>query len=520
MSATLGWREPGSLLWLLRHELRLAWRGIGGKRLRFLLITVGLMWGFVHFGAFLLLKGLVALSADPQRMSRIMSSVILGGGMAFWFITTLKLSQTIAHSVAALFDRGDLDLLLSSPLAPRHVMTARALGIAIPTLLLPVLILIPVANMALLAGLFHLLAIYPSTAAWALLAAAGGLILTMSLVRALGARRAKTAAQLLGAFIGAAFFLTSQVPNLMGKQRKSQFGEWFAAQMGSDGGWLGPDSPAWFPVRAFLGEPLPLVAFLVVCVGGFWLVVNLTHKRFTEGAQESLVGGTTRKRADDGRAIRFNTGLLRVTVIKEWRMLARDPRIISQVLLQVLYMLPLMFIGFRNPQNTYAVVGACVFIAAMLAGNLAWLTIAAEDAPELVGTAPVAIQRIRHYKAVAACVPVLALLVPLALWWLITNPWNGAVLLVCGLGATFTAAMVQVWNPQKGDRKDMKSRHKQGNIVISILESMASIGWAVLAVGLASPWWWLIPVALVLIPVGLGTAWIIGRPKRSMGLLA
>ncbi len=519
VSGNRGIRAPGSLLWLLRHELRLAWRGIGGKRLWVLLIGGGVLWAFIHLAAFLLLKSAAALANDPERSARVMAAVIAGGGLAFWVITTLKLSQTIAHSVAALFDRGDLDLLLASPLSPRHVLTARALGIAIPTLLLPVLVLIPVANLASFFGLLHLLAIYPSTAAWALLAAAGGLMLTMSLVNLLGARRAKTAAQLLGAFIGAAFFLMFQIPNLFGRERKKQFSEWLSTHTGAEG-WFGPESLLWLPARAFLGEPLPLLLFLVVCVGGFWLVVHLTHKRFTDGAQETLVGGRTRRRADDGKALRFHTGLARITIVKEWRLLWRDPRLISQVLLQVLYMLPVMFIGFRNPENIHFVVASCVFIAAMLAGNLAWLTIAAEDAPELVGTAPVAMTRIRYYKAVAACVPVLALLVPLALYWLITNPWNGAVLLVCGVGATFSAALCQVWNPQQGNRRDMKSRHKQGNIIISILEGMGSIGWAVLATGLASAWWWLIPVGLVLIPIGLGTAWIIGRPKRSLGMLS
>lgn len=520
MSAASNIARPGSLLWLLRHELRLAWRGIGGKRIWFLLIAGGILWAVIHLFAFLVLKGTAALASDPTRMAKVMSTVILSAGVAFWFITTLKLSQTIAHSVAALFDRGDLDLLLSSPLAPRHVLTARALGIAIPTLLLPVIVLIPFANMALFLGLLHLLAIYPSTAAWALLSAAGGLIITMSVVRVLGARRAKTAAQLLGAFVGAGFFLASQIPNWMGREKKRQLAEWVSSHMVGDG-WLSPESPLWIPARAFLGEPLPLLIFVVVCVAGFWLVVNLTHKRFTEGAQESLVGGRTKKRADDdGKALRFNVGVLRITIIKEWRLLWRDPRLISQVLLQILYMLPLMFIGFRNPQNAHFVVASCVFIAAMLAGNLAWLTIAAEDAPELVGTAPVSMTRIRYYKAVAACVPVLMLLVPLALYWLATNPWNGTVLLVCGIGATFSTALVQVWNPGKGDRKDMKARHKQGNVIVSVLEGMASIGWAVLASGLASTWWWLIPVGLVLVPVGLGTAWIIGRPKRELGVLA
>ena len=46
----------GNWLWLLRHEMTLAWRNIGGKRIWFLLIAGGVLWAFVHFAAWRVLR--------------------------------------------------------------------------------------------------------------------------------------------------------------------------------------------------------------------------------------------------------------------------------------------------------------------------------------------------------------------------------------------------------------------------------------------------------------------------------
>ena len=42
---------PGSAVWLLRHELRLGWRGMGGKRIWLLLVGAGALWAFIHVAA-------------------------------------------------------------------------------------------------------------------------------------------------------------------------------------------------------------------------------------------------------------------------------------------------------------------------------------------------------------------------------------------------------------------------------------------------------------------------------------
>ena len=49
--------------------------------------------------------------------------------LALAAIATLMLSSALKASVMALFERGDLDLLLSSPLSSRSIFTVRLLGV-------------------------------------------------------------------------------------------------------------------------------------------------------------------------------------------------------------------------------------------------------------------------------------------------------------------------------------------------------------------------------------------------------
>ena len=113
--------KVGTWPWLLRHELRLQLRAVGVKRLWMVGLFGGLIWLALHATAWLLLVGLDAVSLPPK--------VIIIFGALTWLIITLMFSQAIMLSVTALFDRGDFDLLLSSPLNPRTVFTVRGVGI-------------------------------------------------------------------------------------------------------------------------------------------------------------------------------------------------------------------------------------------------------------------------------------------------------------------------------------------------------------------------------------------------------
>jgi hypothetical protein len=78
---------------------------------------------------------------------------------------------------------------------------------------------------------------------------------------------------------------------------------------------------------------------------------------------------------------------------KEWTLLQRDPWLMSQILMQLLYLLPPAFILWRNFHEgsgaSTLLVPILIIAAGQLAGGLAWLAISGEDAPDLIASAPV-----------------------------------------------------------------------------------------------------------------------------------
>ncbi|MDQ6638758.1 MAG: hypothetical protein M3Z15_03715, partial [Pseudomonadota bacterium] len=387
---------PGSAPWLLRHEMRLVWRGTGVARLRLLIALGGVLWLAYHLAAWMMLGVLPDSASLPASLF-----VMFGAGV--WFVFTLILAQAINLSVGAFFERGDLDLLLASPLAPSHVFLVRGLGVAIAAVAIYAWLITPFANVGAITGHPRLLAIYPALAALGLLAAATGMALTAVLVRTLGARRARIVAQLLGAGVGAAFFLVLQFNNLVAPERSAR---WRAAlrQLASDGGPLDRDGLIWLPLNAMLGQPTALLALAVAGAGAFAWVVAAMARRFLAGTQEAMTVPLRMRTAP--APARFRGGLWRNVLVKEWRLIGRDPQLIAHTLLQSLYMLPLALVWIRNESPQVALAPAMVMLAATLASGLTWLTVAAEDAPELLASAPVERGLLRRAKLFAALAPV------------------------------------------------------------------------------------------------------------------
>ena len=114
----------GSTLWLLAHEMRLYWRnfragraGKGTRRLISLIVIGAMLIG----GGVLAALGLHDVQVPINPLS--VSLAALGSAVVF----TLMLSQTLSASSEALYDRGDLDLLFSSPIGPAKVLFVRCL---------------------------------------------------------------------------------------------------------------------------------------------------------------------------------------------------------------------------------------------------------------------------------------------------------------------------------------------------------------------------------------------------------
>jgi ABC-2 type transport system permease protein len=206
----------------------------------------------------------------------------------------------------------------------------------------------------------------------------------------------------------------------------------------------------------------------------------------------------------------------RVLRQKEWTLLRRDPWLMSQTLMQILYLLPpaiLLWITFRDGNDAYVVLIPVVVMAAgQLAGGLAWLSISGEDAPDLVATAPIAPARIVWAKIEAVIGMIALIFAPLIAMLLFDSLFAA---LVCGLGILFSAAaatLIQLCFRVQARRSQFRRRQTSSRIA-TFAEAFSSIAWAATA-GVAADGSWL-AVFPALIGLGiLAGVWTI-RPRNA-----
>ncbi|MCC2095503.1 MAG: hypothetical protein KDJ29_01345, partial [Hyphomicrobiales bacterium] len=199
--------------------------------------------------------------------------------------------------------------------------------------------------------------------------------------------------------------------------------------------------------------------------------------------------------------MRFHSGVGRALRRKEWRLLTRDPWLISQILLQVVYTLPISIVIWRSqgPNGSIAlsVAPAIVVIASQISASLAWLTISSEDAPEFLASAPVTPASIKRRKLEAIALPLacfLALPVAMLAWFSV----HAAVFAVTfAIGASLSTALLNLWHPMPARRVMMLRRHSQSKI-IGMIEHLLSLLWAV-AMVMAVLETWLVSMPLAII---------------------
>jgi ABC-2 type transport system permease protein len=200
---------------------------------------------------------------------------------------------------------------------------------------------------------------------------------------------------------------------------------------------------------------------------------------------------------------------------KEWLLLWRDPWLMSQSLMQLLYLLPPFFLLSRmfygEGNGAALLVPVLIMAAGQLAGGLAWLAISGEDAPDLIATAPVTAARVWRAKAEAVAGGMAIVFGPIVVGLAILDPVLG-VITVCGITiAGIAATLIQFWFRAQVKRSLFRRRHVSSRIA-TFAEALSSIIWAGAgAVAVVSLWFAIFPgaVALAVLPV----AWLLS-PKR------
>ena len=473
--------RPGSFRWLLAHDLRLSWRrfqGMFGKlRLRTILLIVAAALVSFHALAWPLTQWVGGSDADGSRGPLLYPALASG----VLFVLPWLISQSLTGATRALYSRGDLDLLLASPLPAHHVLGARAIAIAVEAVASVSIFILPLANMLALSGGARWLALYPALAAGALFAAGAGILIALGLFKLVGPRRTRVVAQVLATIVGASFVLGLQALNVVSFETRE--GLVSAIDRSEPGTLFDRSGALWLPVRAAAGDGTALLLWIAVSTALFAATVIFAGRLFAASvvlsAGEPAVGGSRTPRR---RAIRFRQSRARALRAKEWRLVARDPWLISQILLQVIYTLPVGIIVWRSlgTQNAIAIsVGpAIVVIASQIAASLAWLTISSEDAPDFLASAPVTRAEVERRKLEAIAFP-LSLFLALPLIGLaIVSPGAALWTIIFASCAALSTALLNLWHPTPGRRVMMMRRHAQSKIV-GMIEHLLSLLWAV-----------------------------------------
>ncbi|MGZ5041116.1 MAG: hypothetical protein ACXWF0_09440 [Usitatibacter sp.] len=494
--------RPASWPWLLAQEARLLWRSAGGGRVAFLVVFAVLVVVPAHLIGWLLMRRF-----DLEAMLQARAD------LAIWvalFLLLFMLSAAVGLAVNVLFTRGDMDLLLSSPVPIGNLYAVRGISVAVAAIGMFALFLLPVANMGAIRGHWRMLAAYPVLAAMGLLCAALGFNATLLLARWLGARRARVVAQVVGALAGAALVLGSQAFNLLPQSTQRAVAMWLKSE--SAGTWFGAHSVLTWPVRAFFGDAVPALAVIVLGVGAFVLTVRFTQARFVSATQEVMTAGPSRRTAAVRRP--FREGLSRIVIAKELALIARDPMLVAKTLLQSLYLVPLLVVLVRRADFAPVLAASLVVMSASLAGTLAWITVSGEEAPDLLEAAPVSRERVRWLKVAAAALPVAAILVPFLAWYAWLSLSMFAFVAVCTAAGVASAGVVQVWTGRPGSGRDLRARQKQ-SVLMNFVELFSSVGWGAACYAAITSRYWLVAPGIVLGLAAPGIAWLVRRSREQ-----
>jgi ABC-2 type transport system permease protein len=462
----------------MRHEFRLYWRGFSKDTATKISVLVLLI--FLHLLA--IPAALMVRHTPPLQQGTAALALTIGAG----FVLLLMISRGLIIAVQALYARGDMDLLLSAPLSPRTIIAARAAFIAASVTMEFALLIWPFANVFVLFGLFVWLRAYVLLPAFGMLATSISLLLALALFHLFGARRTRVIAQVTSALIAVSFMLLLQLPNLMRPVGRGHAAVVSARIVGTGL----RDSALLVPAAAILDGVFFTLALAAACAALFAATVRGLGGAFIRAsiaAASISVGRHTRR---SNSALRFHGSSRLIFILKELRLIARDPWLLTQLFQQGIYLLPLGVVLWRQGGAGLPLAwGLVILLSGTTAAALAWLTVSAEDVPELMAAAPISQDQIVRVKLEAALLPILPLiLLPMIVLWR-SHAWFGFSLAICSLGSALTCALLNVSGYSPSKRRDFRMRNK-GSPGRGIAELLVVSGWGAICTFMVwiSPW--------------------------------
>jgi ABC-2 type transport system permease protein len=509
--------QPGTLVWFARHELGLSWRDwlsllTAGKRRRrpMIAIAIVILAIIAHLLAYAIIAPLARAGITPDKPTL---AILTGGAFLSW---SLMLSQAMESVTRAFYARADLDLILSSPAPARRIFAIRIGAIVFSTTLMAMALAVPFINILAIFDGPQWFAAYGVLFAMGAVSTALALAMTVGMFVAFGPKRTRLIAQIVAAVVGAGFVIGIQAAAILSYGSLSRI-TFLQSDVFLD---LAPDPSSlfWWPARAAMGDVDALVAVMILSGVVLFGAIRTFSARFGYHviAASSVAMGTARTAR---RTIGFRqASTRRVLRRKEWTLLRRDPWLVSQTLMQVLYLLPPALLLWRNfaadVGTLLIMVPVLVMAAGQLAGGLAWLAVSGEDAPDLVDSAPISAGSVILAK-VEAVMAVIAIVTAPMLIALAFASVKLATVAALGIAASaLSAILIQIWFRTQASRGAFRRRQTSSRIA-TFAEAFSSILWAGTA-GLAVAGSRFAPVLAGVAICMLVFTWMI-RPRSTDG---
>jgi ABC-2 type transport system permease protein len=470
-----------ALSWFARHEIRLAWREwlammTGGRRKRKRAVI-----GLIVFAAILHLPAYAVIGRFADLRLPLDKTSLIVITATIFLAWALMLSQAIESVTRVFYARADLDLIMSSPASLTNVFSVRIVAIALTVTAMALLLSTPFVDVLVIGGGARWLAAYGVVIGIGLSAAAVAIAITLVLFQLIGASRTRLVAQIVAAIIGAGFVIALQIAAIVSYGTLSRF-----AVLTSDAtAAYAPDldSIVWWPARAMLGDSEALLLLLALGLTLLGVVMAVFSRQFADTAIR--VSSTAMRSQRSSRAHVFHTGSRQQALRwKEFVLLRRDPWLMSQSLMQLLYLVPpalMLWRSFSDSSTAIVLITPVVVMAAgQLSGGLAWLTISGEDAADLVATAPLSASRVTRAKIEVVLIAIGVMFSPLILALAFASVLQALVTAAGVAIATMSATAIQLWFRVQGRRSQFRRRQTSSRLA-TFAEAFSSIGWAATA---------------------------------------
>jgi hypothetical protein len=212
----------------------------------------------------------------------------------------------------------------------------------------------------------------------------------------------------------------------------------------ANGGWFGIDSWLWLPGRATLLDPLPTLCLLLLCASFIWLTIQKLHRPLLSALQTPIA--ESKKQKVQVKSVEFQSNLIYLLILREWRHLRISPLIRFFQILTILLFPGLALLSSPMKPIDLLPLALCTglwpaFVGFTLASN----TFEGEDSLILIESAPVSLRWIGWCKRFAVLIPLWAVFLPVVVFaGVIGRSWGWVAFFV--FAAPLCHVILRSWN--------------------------------------------------------------------------